>query len=196
REIRAFTAREYWTIQAILATAAGDTFAAEMVRIDGEALDIPDEAASDSHAAAIRELHPVVTKLGTRTQKRSPAAPFTTSTLQQEASRRLGFSPKRTMSVAQRLYEGVDTPDGHVGLITYMRTDSTALAGIAMGEAREVIGERYGEPYTMPKGRVYKTKTKGAQEAHESIRPTSFRRDPDSLRASLAADELKLYRLI
>ena len=87
-------------------------FAAELVRIDGEALDIPDEAASDAHAAAIRDLHPVVTKLGTRTQKRSPAAPFTTSTLQQEASRRLGFSPKRTMSVAQRLYEGIETPRG------------------------------------------------------------------------------------
>ena len=196
REIAAFTAREYWTIQAILETAAGDSFPAELVRIDGEALDIPDEAASEAHVAAIRDLHPVVTKLGTRTQKRSPAAPFTTSTLQQEASRRLGFSPKRTMSVAQRLYEGVETPEGHVGLITYMRTDSTAIAGVAMGEAREVIGERYGEPYTMPKGRVYKTKSKGAQEAHESVRPTSFRRDPDTMAAFLKSDEARLYRLI
>ena len=196
REIRAFTAREYWTIQAILATQTGETFAAELVRIDGEALDIPDEASSDAHAAAIRELHPAVTKLGTRTQKRSPAAPFTTSTLQQEASRRLGFSPKRTMSVAQRLYEGIETPEGQVGLITYMRTDSTAIAGVAMGEAREVIGERYGETYTMPKGRVYKTKSKGAQEAHESIRPTSFRRHPDAMASSLKSDEARLYRLI
>ena len=196
REITAFTAREYWSIQAILATAAGETFAAELVRIDGANLDIPDEATSDRHVAAIRELHPVVTKLGTRTQKRSPAAPFTTSTLQQEASRRLGFSPKRTMSVAQRLYEGADTPDGHVGLITYMRTDSTALAGVAMGEAREVIGERYGDTYTMPKGRVYKTKSKGAQEAHESVRPTSFRRDPDTMAKFLKSDEARLYRLI
>ena len=196
REIDAFTAREYWTIQAVLTTAAGERFSADLVRIDGEALDIPDEAASDAHVAAIRELRPTVTKLGTRTQKRSPAAPFTTSTLQQEASRKLGFSPKRTMSVAQRLYEGTDTPQGHVGLITYMRTDSTAIAGVAMGEARDVIGERYGAPYTMPKGRVYKTKAKGAQEAHESIRPTSFRRDPDSMAAFLAADEARLYRLI
>ena len=133
---------------------------------------------------------------GSRTQKRSPAPPFTTSTLQQEASRKLAFSPKRTMSVAQRLYEGVDTADGHVGLITYMRTDSTAMAGVAMGEAREVIGERYGQPYTMPKGRVYKTKSKGAQEAHESIRPTCFRRDPDSLAGTLKPEELRLYRLI
>ena len=196
REIRAFTAREYWTIQAILATQTGETFAAELVRIDGEALDIPDEATSDAHASAIRELHPVVTKLGTRTQKRSPAAPFTTSTLQQEASRRLGFSPKRTMSVAQRLYEGIETGGGQVGLITYMRTDSTAIAGVAMGEARDVIGERYGDTYTMPKGRVYKTKSKGAQEAHESIRPTSFRRHPDEMAASLKSDEARLYRLI
>jgi DNA topoisomerase-1 len=196
REIRAFTAREYWTIEAILATASGETFAAELVRIDGAAPAIPDEATAEVHIAAIRELHPVVTKMGTRTQKRSPAAPFTTSTLQQEASRRLGFSPKRTMSVAQRLYEGIETSEGQVGLITYMRTDSTAIAGVAMGEAREVIGARYGEPYTMPKGRVYKTKSKGAQEAHESIRPTSFRRDPDAMAGSLKSDEARLYRLI
>ena len=166
------------------------------MRIDGEQLDLPDEATTERHAAALREAHPVVRKIGVRTQKRSPAPPFTTSTLQQEASRKLSFSPKRTMSIAQRLYEGADTPDGHVGLITYMRTDSTAMAGVAMGEAREVIGDRYGEPFTMPKGRVYKTKSKGAQEAHESIRPTSFRRDPDSLAGTLKPEELRLYRLI
>ena len=196
REIEAFSTREYWTIGAILATPAGERFEAEVVRIDGAALDVPDEASAARHEAAIRDLHPVVTKVGTRAQKRSPAPPFTTSTLQQEASRRLGFSPKRTMSIAQRLYEGVDTPGGHVGLITYMRTDSTAIAGIAMGEARETIADRYGAPYTMPKGRVYKTKSKGAQEAHESIRPTSFRRDPESLEASLKPEELRLYRLV
>ncbi len=196
REIDAFSAREYWTIQALLAAPTGERFAAEVVRIDGAALDVPDAETADRHASAIRDLKPVVTKVATRSQKRSPAPPFTTSTLQQEASRRLSYSPKRTMSIAQRLYEGVDTPDGHVGLITYMRTDSTAIAGIAMGEAREVIGARFGANYTMPKGRVYKTKTKGAQEAHESIRPTSFRRDPDSLEHSLKPEELRLYRLI
>src|SRR5215212_9885589 len=196
REITAFTAREYWTLEAILAAAEGATFAAELVRIDGEPLNVADEATADRHAAALRDLRPRVTKLGTRKQSRSPAPPFTTSTLQQEASRKLGFSPKRTMSVAQRLYEGADTPDGHVGLITYMRTDSTAIAGVAMGEARDVIRARFGEPYTMPKGRVYKTKSKGAQEAHESIRPTSFSRDPDSLAGTLPNDELRLYRLI
>jgi DNA topoisomerase-1 len=100
------------------------------------------------------------------------------------------------MSIAQRLYEGVDTPDGHVGLITYMRTDSVAMAGVAMGEARDVIRARFGEPYTMPKGRVYKTKSKGAQEAHESIRPTSFGRDPDSMAPYLKPEEVRLYRLI
>lgn len=196
RAISAFTAREYWTIQAILATAAGDTVAAELVRIDGEALDVSDEATAERHVAALRETSPVVRKIAVRTQKRSPAPPFTTSTLQQEASRKLSFSPKRTMSVAQRLYEGVETADGHVGLITYMRTDSTAIAGVAMGEARDVIAQRYGDPFTMPKGRVYKTKAKGAQEAHESIRPTSFQRDPDSLEATLKPEELRLYRLI
>src|SRR4051795_1327642 len=196
REISAFTAREYWTIEALLATHAGERFAAEVIRIDGEALNVTDETEAERHREAIAGLHPAVTKVATRKQKRSPAPPFTTSTLQQEASRKLGFSPKRTMSVAQRLYEGVETADGHLGLITYMRTDSTAMAGVAMGEAREVIGERYGQEFTMPKGRVYKTKSKGAQEAHESIRPTSFRRDPDSLAGSVQPDELRLYRLI
>ena len=197
REINGFTAREYWTIQAILATAAGETFAAELVRIDGAALDVARRGDGRAPCRGASEaLHPIVTKVGTRTQKRSPAPPFTTSTLQQEASRRLGFSPRRTMSIAQRLYEGIETGEGQVGLITYMRTDSTAIAGVAMGEAREVIGERYGPEFTMPKGRVYKTKSKGAQEAHESIRPTSFRRDPDSVAGSLKPEELRLYRLI
>ncbi len=109
REITAFTAREYWTIETVLTTAADERFAAEVVRIDGAALDVADEATAERHRAAIEVLRPSVTKVGTRTQKRSPAPPFTTSTLQQEASRRLGFSPKRTMSVAQRLYEGIET---------------------------------------------------------------------------------------
>ncbi|HEY4751840.1 MAG TPA: type I DNA topoisomerase, partial [Candidatus Limnocylindrales bacterium] len=134
--------------------------------------------------------------VATRQSKRNPAPPFTTSTLQQEASRKLGFSPKRTMSVAQRLYEGVDTPDGHVGLITYMRTDSTAIAGVAMAEAQKVIAARFGDKYGTGRGRVYKTRQKGAQEAHESIRPTSFQRDPESLRSHLKPEELRLYRLV
>src|SRR3954447_23582782 len=196
REIRAFTAREYWTLEAALATADGTAFTADLVRIDGKAVEIGDGETAERHATAIRALRPVVDSLTTRTSKRNPAPPFTTSTLQQEASRKLGFSPKRTMSIAQRLYEGVDTPDGHVGLITYMRTDSTAIAGIAMAEAQQVIKDRYGEPYGTGKGRFYKTKAKGAQEAHESVRPTSFLRDPDSMRAHLKPEELRLYRLI
>jgi DNA topoisomerase I len=196
REIDAFVAREYWTLRALLATQAGDTFEAELVRIEGKPLEVGDGETAERHADALLGLRPKVTSIATKTQKRSPAPPFTTSTLQQEASRKLGFSPKRTMSIAQRLYEGVETPDGHVGLITYMRTDSVSIAGEAMGEAREVIRDRFGEPYTMPKGRVYKTKTKGAQEAHESIRPTSFRRDPDSMASFVKPEELRLYRLI
>ena len=158
REIDAFVAREYWTLRALLATERGEEFEAELVRIDGKALEVGDGETADRHAEALRGLRPKVTSIATKTQKRSPAPPFTTSTLQQEASRKLSFSPKRTMSIAQRLYEGVDTPDGHVGLITYMRTDSVAMAGVAMGEARDVIRERFGDEYTMPKGRVYKTK--------------------------------------
>jgi DNA topoisomerase-1 len=196
RDIEAFVAREYWTLEALLATDAGERFAAELVRIDGEPIDIGDQETAERHATALRDRRPVVRSVTKRPLKRNPAPPFTTSTLQQEASRKLGFSPKRTMSIAQRLYEGVETPDGHVGVITYMRTDSTAMAGVAMGEARNVIATRYGQPYTMPRGRVFRTKTKGAQEAHESIRPTSFRRDPDSLAGSLKPEELRLYRLI
>jgi DNA topoisomerase-1 len=196
RAVMAFEAREYWTLEALLASSAGAPFAAELVRIDGAAAEVGDGASADQHAGALRRERPVVESLGRKKQGRSPAAPFTTSTLQQEASRKLGFSPKRTMSLAQRLYEGVDTGDGQVGLITYMRTDSTAMAGVAMGEAREVIRARFGAAYTMPKGRVYRTRTKGAQEAHESIRPTSFKRDPDALAGHLDASELRLYRLI
>jgi DNA topoisomerase I len=196
REIDAFVAREYWTLRALLATHDGQEFEAELVRIDGQPIDVGNGELAEHHADSLRILHPKVVSIATKQQKRSPAPPFTTSTLQQEASRKLGFSPKRTMSIAQRLYEGVDTPDGHVGLITYMRTDSVAMAGVAMGEARDVIRGRFGAAYTMPKGRVYKTKTKGAQEAHESIRPTSFSRDADSLAGFLKPEELRLYRLI
>jgi DNA topoisomerase I len=183
RDIRAFTAREYWTLEAVLAGPDGTTFAADLVRIDGDKPEIADEATADAHRDALAS-------------SRSPAPPFTTSTLQQEASRKLGFSPKRTMSAAQRLYEGIATPDGQLGLITYMRTDSVALSGQALGDARAVIAGRFGQRYTMPKGRVYRTKSRGAQEAHEAIRPTSFGRDPDAMVAALPRDEGRLYRLI
>jgi DNA topoisomerase-1 len=196
REIRAFTAREYWTLEALLRSAAGDTFAADLVRIAGKTLDISDGDTAAGHAAALRDLKPVVESTATKPSKRNPAPPFITSTLQQEASRKLSFSPKRTMSIAQRLYEGVETPEGHIGLITYMRTDSTAIAGVAMAEAQAVIKARFGERYGTGKGRFFKTKAKGAQEAHESIRPTSFTRDPESIRPHLKPEEYRLYRLI
>ncbi len=196
REIRAFKAREYWTLEAILLAPDGTAFGAEVARIDGHKLDIGDAQTAERHAAAIRLGHPRVRSVAVKLSKRSPAPPFTTSSLQQEASRKLGFSPKRTMKAAQNLYEGMPTAEGQVGLITYMRTDSVVLSGQALGEAREVIGARYGEDYTMPKGRVYKTKTRNAQEAHEAIRPTSFRRDPDALARLLPSDEARLYRLI
>ena len=196
REIRAFMAREYWTLEATLLARSGEAFRAELVRIDGEKPDVGDEVTAQGHAQAIQKGTPVVRSVGIKRSKRSPAPPFTTSTLQQEASRKLGFSPKRTMSVAQRLYEGLETADGQVGLITYMRTDSVALSGQAMGDARDVIRQRYGDAYTMPKGRPFKTKTRNAQEAHEAIRPTSFARDPESLTRSLKSDEARLYRLV
>ena len=205
REINAFTAREYWTIEALLATDNGETFTAELVRIDGKALArgddgeglrIGDDETADKHAAALRELRPVVESVTTRKSRRRPAPPFTTSTLQQEASRKLGFNPKRTMRVAQDLYEGADTPDGRVGLITYMRTDSTNIASIAEREAKEVVATRYGLQYVYRGPKREAKKSKGAQEAHEAIRPTSFARDPDSLEAALSPEQLRLYRLI
>jgi len=196
REIRAFTAREYWTVEAWLATAEGATFCADLVRIDGQKPDIGDAETAERHAAALRAIRPTVRSVAVKRSKRGPAPPFTTSTLQQEASRRLGFSPKRTMGAAQRLYEGVETAEGQVGLITYMRTDSVAMAGQALGEARAVIAARFGDAYTMPKGRPFKTRSRNAQEAHEAIRPTSFAREPDAIAAQLGRDEARLYRLI
>jgi DNA topoisomerase-1 len=196
REIRAFTAREYWTIEATLLAPDGTPFTAELVRIAGHKPVIEDSETARRHAEALRASRPLVRTVSVRASKRSPAPPFTTSTLQQEASRKLGFSPKRTMSVAQRLYEGVETPDGQVGLITYMRTDSVALADQALVEARAVIDARYGRAYVVAKGRRYRTTSRNAQEAHEAIRPTSLAREPEALEGSLGRDEARLYRLI
>jgi DNA topoisomerase I len=196
REIRAFTAREYWTLKAVLIAPNGETFEADLVRIDGKKPEVGDGETAERHAAAIRASRPIVTDVTIKKTNRTPAPPFTTSSLQQEASRKLGFSPKRTMSAAQRLYEGMETDEGQVGLITYMRTDSVALSSQAMAEAARVIESRFGPEYTTPKGRAFKTKTRNAQEAHEAIRPTSFQRDPDELSKRLGSDEARLYRLI
>jgi len=196
REIRAFEAREYWTLETLLETAAGDRFSAHLAKIDGKTAEIADGEAAESHAGGLRATSPLIDSIAKRTSRRTPAPPFTTSTLQQEASRKLSFSPRKTMRAAQSLYEGLETAEGQVGLITYMRTDSTAMASIAMKEATKVASDRYGSKFVEAKGRVYKTKSKGAQEAHEAIRPTSFARDPESLGGQLPPDELRLYRLI
>jgi DNA topoisomerase-1 len=205
REIRAFSATEYWSIGTLLSTDRGETFNAELVKIDGQTvargedekgLRIGDEETAQGHATALKELRPEVQGISVKTSRRRPAPPFTTSTLQQEASRKLSFNPKRTMRIAQDLYEGVDLADGRTGLITYMRTDSPQMASVAMHEARDVVSQRYGLRYVVAGGRNYDAKSKGAQEAHEAIRPTSFARDPDSLESVLSPEQLRLYRLI
>ena len=156
----------------------------------------PDEATAQAYVEGLRGQTATVTSQSVRSSKRNPAPPFTTSTLQQEASRKLGFGPRRTMSVAQRLYEGIVIDGEPTGLITYMRTDSVNLATSAQHEAHDVIGERFGAEYAVKGGRGYRNRTKGAQEAHEAIRPTSFRRDPESLKGHIKEEELRLYRLI
>ncbi|MEX2546301.1 MAG: type I DNA topoisomerase, partial [Chloroflexota bacterium] len=196
REINAFEAREYWTIEVVLETDTGEIFTADLIKIDGENLEVGDAETAEAHATALRELRPTVSAVSKRQSKRNPAPPFTTSTLQQEASRKLSFNPKRTMRVAQDLYEGLDTKDGRVGLITYMRTDSTQMADVAKREAKEVIATRYALRYVYNGPPRENKKAKGAQEAHEAIRPTSFARDPDSLAAELEPEQLRLYRLI
>ena len=203
REIDAFTSQEYWTIVARLArrpetdgSAAGATFEAQLARIDGAKAEIGTEAEAREHEAALRAEAYRVTKVSRSERRRNAPAPFTTSTLQQEASRKLGFGARRTMRIAQRLYEGVALQEGQVGLITYMRTDSVTIAGTAIAEARAVIGERYGAAFVPQRANAYRSTAKGAQEAHEAIRPTSFTRTPESLRGSLKPEELRLYDLI
>jgi DNA topoisomerase-1 len=197
REIEAFTPEEYWSLTAQLRREAdGASFPADLTRIDGEKARIGSESEARAIEAALREASYVVDKVTRSERKRSAPPPFTTSTLQQEASRKLGFGARRTMSAAQKLYEGVALPDGQVGLITYMRTDSVAMASSAVAEARQVIGGRYGDEFVPKKPNAYRTRSRGAQEAHEAIRPSSFARTPDSVRAHLKSDEYRLYELI
>jgi DNA topoisomerase-1 len=207
RAIEAFEPREYWTLQAALRSTREEPFTAALVRVDGKPLarggevgrnEVPvaDEATARGYADALRGADATVTSVRVRASNRNPAPPFTTSTLQQEASRKLGYGPKRTMSVAQRLYEGIEIGGEPTGLITYMRTDSVNLAKSAQHEAHDVISERFGSEYAVKGGRGYRNRTKGAQEAHEAIRPTSFERDPESLKGRIKDDELRLYRLI
>jgi DNA topoisomerase-1 len=196
REIRAFLTREYWTIDVQLNAKKPPVLTARFTKKDDQALEVAEEAAAKSIVDQIDGAKYLVHSVTTREKKRNPVAPFITSTLQQESSRKLRFSVKRTMMLAQRLYEGVELgSEGSVGLITYMRTDSTRVSSDALDEVRKLITERYGAPFCPPSPNVYKSK-KDAQDAHEAIRPTSAMRTPESVASFLQEDELKLYRLI
>ncbi|MGH9337992.1 MAG: DNA topoisomerase, partial [Vicinamibacteria bacterium] len=196
REIQAFQAEEYWSVEAELSGNEPPPFVAKLMKIDGETADLKDETSARSVVSELEELPFAVKKVTAKERRRRPVPPFITSKLQQEGARKLGFTAKRTMMVAQRLYEGIELgQEGPVGLITYMRTDSTRIADEAIEEVRRYIGERYGREMLTEKPIFYKSK-KGAQDAHEAIRPTSVFRDPDSIAPFLDRDELKLYRLI
>jgi DNA topoisomerase-1 len=196
REIRNFVPKEYWTIDADLAKD-GETFTARFSGPAGKKKqEIPDQAAADQIVAWLRSASYRVAEIKQKPQSRRPAPPFTTSTLQQDASRRYGFTAKRTMALAQQLYEGIVlSGEGQVGLITYMRTDSTNIAESAKREVRGYITQRFGGDFVPPHARVYK-KGKLAQEAHEAIRPTTVQHEPASLRHALNRDQLRLYTLI
>ncbi|HKD06606.1 MAG TPA: type I DNA topoisomerase [Bryobacteraceae bacterium] len=196
REIRAFVKQEYWTLDANLAAKKPPAFDARLFRKGAEAPEIPDEATANAILGDLEGAHFTVRSVAVKEKKRNPVAPFITSTLQQDSSRKLRFSVKRTMMLAQQLYEGVELgKEGLVGLITYMRTDSTRVGEEALTEVRGFIESRYGAEYLPGSANVYKSK-KDAQDAHEAIRPTSAMRTPDDVAPFLAEDQLKLYRLI
>ena len=195
-EIEKFRSQEYWTVEADV-SAGSDPFAARLTKHDGKRLtkfDLASEATAFAAREAVKAATFTVAAVEKRPAKRSPPPPFTTSTLQQEAARKLGFNAQRTMQAAQKLYEGIDIGGETVGLITYMRTDGVQTAPEALDEAREVIGGLYGRDYVPDKPRFYSTKAKNAQEAHEAIRPTSLARNPGKMR--LEADLGRLYELI
>lgn len=196
RDILAFVPVEYWSITALLTpTDKEHLFSAKLVSRDGEKLEIHNQQEADDLLKALEGARYVVKNVKKSQKRRNPAAPFITSTLQQEASRKLGFSARRTMTIAQQLYEGIElAAEGHVGLITYMRTDSTRVSKEAQDEARSYIQEQYGAEYMPDKPR--QIKRKGSQDAHEAVRPTSVYRHPDKVKASLSSDQFRLYRLI
>ncbi|MCK6627996.1 MAG: type I DNA topoisomerase [Anaerolineae bacterium] len=201
-EIDDFNPVEYWTIEADLAQVsesplAERQFRAKLARIRGEKVELNNEAETGAIVADLEKSSYTVIEVKKSERRRRPAAPFTTSTLQQEASRRLGFGARKTMSIAQQLYEGIELDgEGTVGLITYMRTDSTNVSQQAQNEARDFIGQRYGQELLPEEPPVYKTKSKGAQEAHEAVRPTSVWREPHRIKAFLSRDQERLYTLI
>ena len=198
REIEAFVPVEYWTIGAEFKPEPLDaTFVARLAKVDGKDPELPGEAAAKPILEDMETAAYTLTRLKRGERRRKPAAPFTTSTLQQEASRKLGFTAKRTMGLAQGLYEGQDLGEGGTtGLITYMRTDSTNVSELAQKEAREYIQGKYGGNYLPTEPPKYKTRAKSAQEAHEAVRPTSVMRDPEKVKPFLEPAMYKLYRLI
>ncbi len=199
REIEDFRTDEYWTVDGAFLTPSGAPFSARLTRFNGKKLDklsIGGETQAKAIELALRRASFSVGSVERKTAKRHPYAPFTTSTLQQEAARKLHFGAKKTMEVAQRLYEGVDLGGETVGLITYMRTDGVQIAQEAIAVAREVIARDFGQAYLPPQPRLYKTKAKNAQEAHEAIRPTDLARTPASVAHVLNKDQLRLYELI
>ncbi|MEM8687333.1 MAG: type I DNA topoisomerase [Pseudomonadota bacterium] len=198
-EIEAFKSQEYWTIEADLRTAEDKPFRARLNALNGTKLgkfDVPAEADAKAIESAIKEGRYTVDSVEAKPARRNPAAPFTTSTLQQEASRKLGFSSARTMQIAQKLYEGISLDGETTGLITYMRTDGVQIANEAIAEARNVIQDDFGEPYLPSSPRIYKSKAKNAQEAHEAIRPTRLWRRPKDVSSALDDEQFKLYELI
>ena len=196
-EIRAFVPKEYWSIDAkFTAPSSRKVFDAALVAVDGEKLEIPNQAEADDLLARLENAEYTVKSVKKRVTKKQPAPPFITSTLQQEASRKLSFSAKRTMKAAQELYEGVDVQGvGAVGLITYMRTDSLRISDEAKAAAAEYIGVVYGKDYLPPEPRTFKTKN-NAQDAHEAIRPSTPELTPERVKSSLSSDQYKLYKLI
>lgn len=198
-EIEKFVPREYWSLVTTLATPRNESFEARLVGADGkklQRLDIGTGAEAEDFKKAIEAANFTVTTVEAKPARRNPQSPFTTSTLQQEASRKLGFAPAHTMRIAQRLYEGIDIGGETTGLITYMRTDGVQIDLSAITQARKVIGEDYGKSYVPDAPRQYTSKAKNAQEAHEAIRPTDLSRRPSSLKARLDNDQARLYELI
>ena len=196
KEIQAFESVEYWTVGMKLRKDKSAMFEAELTHVDGEKLDLHDEQATEALVVDFQQQKLLVDKVKKSERKRKPAAPFTTSSLQQDAARKLGFTSRKTMMLAQQLYEGIELGrHGATGLITYMRTDSTRLSDVALNDARAFIGEQFGEDYLPPKANVYVTGKK-AQDAHEAIRPTDVNLTPESVEKHLNKDQFKLYNLI
>jgi DNA topoisomerase-1 len=198
REIEAFNPVEYWTIDAEFKPEGGKTsFRTHLAKINDKDPILSDEAIVKGYLADLDDARYIISRIKKSERRRRPSAPFITSTLQQESSRKLGYTARKTMSVAQQLYEGLDVGEGGTtGLITYMRTDSTNVAEVAQNEAREFIQQRYGKDFLPAEPPRYTTRAVSAQEAHEAVRPTSVRRQPESVKQYLSSEQFKVYQLI